>query len=124
MREVVLITQPLSEPQIDTPALFELNPAMGSGGYSAQPVLCVSDTTLMEDALLAQGIADHKVMQSLSILASSSGNRANSSSSCQSLMIWLLEHQSLALLVKHRVRQRFAILDDGAGRKIHQHPGW
>ena len=33
---------------------------MGSGGYSAQPVLCVSDTTLMEDALLAQGIADHK----------------------------------------------------------------
>jgi hypothetical protein len=39
-------------------------------------------------------------------------------------MIWLLEHQSLSLLVKHRVLQWFAILDDGAGRKIHHHPGW
>src|SRR5690606_20883570 len=29
MREVVLITQPLSEPKVDTPALFELDPAMG-----------------------------------------------------------------------------------------------
>lgn len=60
MREVVLIAQPLSKPEIYTPALFELNPAMGSSGYLAQSVLCVSDTTLMEDTLLAQGIADHK----------------------------------------------------------------
>lgn len=47
-------------PQINTPALFELDPAMGSGGHSAQSVLCVSDTTLMEDALLTQSIADHR----------------------------------------------------------------
>ena len=60
MREVVLIAQPMSEPDIDTPALFELDPAMGSSGHSAQSVLCVSDTALMEDVLLAQGIADHK----------------------------------------------------------------
>lgn len=62
MREVVLIAQPLSEPEIDTPTLFELYPAMGSGGHSAQSVLRVSDPALMEDASLAQGIADHKVM--------------------------------------------------------------
>ncbi|WP_178969657.1 hypothetical protein [Neptunomonas phycophila] len=58
MREVVLIAQPLSEPEIDTPVLFELDPAMGNSGHSAQPVLCVSDAALMEDALLTQGIAD------------------------------------------------------------------
>ena len=60
MREVVLIAQPLPEPEIDTPALFELDPAMGSSGHSAQSVLCASHTALMEDALLTQGIADHR----------------------------------------------------------------
>lgn len=50
----------MPEPQINTPALFELDPAMGSGGHSAQSVLCVSDTTLMEEALLTQSIADHR----------------------------------------------------------------
>jgi hypothetical protein len=60
MREAFLIAQPLSEPEIDTPALFELNPAMGSSGHSAQSILCVSDTALMKDAMLAQGIADHR----------------------------------------------------------------
>ena len=55
MREVVLITQPLSKPEVDTPALFELDPAMGSGGHSAQLVLRVSDPALLEDASLARG---------------------------------------------------------------------
>ena len=60
MREVVLIAQPLPEPDIDTPALFELDPTMRSSDHSAQSVLCASDTALMEDAMLSQGIADHR----------------------------------------------------------------
>jgi hypothetical protein len=60
VREVVLIAQPLSKPEIDTPALFELDPTMGNSEHSAQSVLCVAETALMEDTLLAQGIADHK----------------------------------------------------------------
>ena len=122
--EVVLIAQPLSEPQIDTPALFELDPAMGSGGHSAQPVLCVSDTTLMEDALLAQGVADHKGHAVAIGVRSSSGNSANSSSSCQSLMVWLLEHQLLALFIQHRIGERLAVLNHGVRWKVHHYPGW
>src|SRR5690606_3097161 len=64
-----------------------------------------------------------KVMQSLSILRSSSGSSTNSSSSCQSLIFGLLEHQLVALFIQHRIGEWLAVLDHCVRWKIHYYPG-